>query len=522
MSETPLDLRQTFQALRRRRIIVLVTAAASLAISVALAVRAPTSFIAKSGVLLPPSALDSSGKPLRNIGTEVQIAASSTVLSRAGQTLQPPASVRTLRKAIRVRALSPDIIQIRVDWTSPRGAAVVANAVAKQYVEYAAGATTSEADVQTTALRDQAADLDRKIRQLESDIASATARLSSLDQRTAEAQRQSALLDSMRVSQVEASRELSTLNTRIAEVQLDASLAQRGIRILEPAIPPSGPSRKSQITTVAVGGFLGLLVGVILALVRDRGDRRLRTRDDIADAAGAPVLLSMPVAHRIDDRQCRRLYRDWQPNATDRYALSQAMARVGILSSQRTSNILLVALPDDKAAALFGLHLAIFLADRGQSTALIFASEDRTSAVIRAACKTESMTDRGARRDLEVYGLDDLHERHLASSQVSVTLITDPKPALWLPTWGRPTITTLVASSGVATGEELASVAVSLFDAGHPVNGVYVINPDVQDRTTGRSITPLRSPSHIARDEGTHKGLNPPVPAPGLPADRKP
>ena len=59
-------------------------------------------------------------------------------------------------------------------------------------------------------------------------------------------------------------------------------------------IVSSSSSFDSPTARTVMGGFLGLLVGVGLALFADRLDRRLRTRDAVEEAYGLPVLAEVP------------------------------------------------------------------------------------------------------------------------------------------------------------------------------------------------------------------------------------
>ena len=58
------------------------------------------------------------------------------------------------------------------------------------------------------------------------------------------------------------------------------------------------------LITGGLGALLGALIGAIVVLAIGRNDRRLRERDEIADAIGVPVLASIPVRSPI---RCRRL-----------------------------------------------------------------------------------------------------------------------------------------------------------------------------------------------------------------------
>lgn len=488
MSEA-LNLRRTLRALQRRWTILAAALVVGVALGSFLGLREPTVFVARSGVLLPPAALDASGKPLRNVSTEVQIAGSSAVLSRAVERLEPRPTVRSLRRNVRVRALSPDILQITAESESSRRAARIADTVASAYVDYSGGAAMEEADVHVAELRDQAAELDRRIIQLEGDMASARARLSEMDQQSQEALRQAALLDSVRLSQVETARELSSLNARIAEVQLNAKLARRGVRVLETAIPPSTPTRTRLITSLGLGIVASLFVGVVLAIAREQGDRRLRTRDEIAQAVGAPILLSFAVPARVRDKDCRTVYTSWEPSSVQQYAISGALRALGIPSNALATGLVVVTLPGDSASALFALHLAVFVADNGTRTALVIHGDDATTSMIRAACRTEA--HRSPRPNLEVYGNDELREHAAVVAPATITLSTEPSSVFVAVTPKRSTASILAVSSGYATSETLASAALSCLDAGYPLRGVAVVNPDLSDRTTGRLVSPL-------------------------------
>jgi Mrp family chromosome partitioning ATPase len=56
----------------------------------------------------------------------------------------------------------------------------------------------------------------------------------------------------------------------------------------------SAPSFDSPISRGLLGGFLGLILGIGAALISERLDRRLRTRDDVAAAFELPVLAEVP------------------------------------------------------------------------------------------------------------------------------------------------------------------------------------------------------------------------------------
>jgi Mrp family chromosome partitioning ATPase/capsular polysaccharide biosynthesis protein len=65
----------------------------------------------------------------------------------------------------------------------------------------------------------------------------------------------------------------------------------------------SAPSFDSPISRGLLGAFLGLIIGIGVALMAERFDRRLRTRDDVAAAFELPVLAEVPQLAREQLRE---------------------------------------------------------------------------------------------------------------------------------------------------------------------------------------------------------------------------
>ena len=493
MNEQPLDLRSTLQGVRRRWRVVASLFAIGILCGTVVGFGAKPMFSARSGVLLPASPVDERGQPLRNVDTQVNIAASAAVLDRAARTLHPPGSVRTLRRQVSVRALSPDILEIRARVPSARRAAEVANAVAKEYVAYSIGTTSEDAQLETAALREQADALARRIREYEGEITAETGRLRTLDQGSPEGRRLAARVDSLRFAQLEAARQLSALDTRIAEAQLEAELSRAGLRILEPSLPPTDPIGGRLLTPMGIGGLAGLITGVVGALALEHRDRRLRRRDDIAGAVGAPVWLSMGVPGRFRDADCRAVYTQGSVGPVERYGLSQSFARLRSLTLQAPTALVLVALPGDRAALLLALHVAVFAARSGARTRLWLPERDETCTMLRAACIAAAKSNPSACPRLEISTLEEAASEDRGDSPLgfTVTLLIGGNGPLEVPARGDRTLTALVVSSGFATHEQLASVALACLEARHPIRAVFVANPDPADRSTGHLPEPL-------------------------------
>ncbi|MDQ6728001.1 MAG: Wzz/FepE/Etk N-terminal domain-containing protein [Actinomycetota bacterium] len=495
MTEQPLDLGRVLRALRRRWLWLVVLAGAGLAYGAVLTVVQSPVYAAKSLILLPPSQTDAQGHPLRSMETEAQIADSADILGKAGATFTPPLTARTLRPRVATRVISSDILEVSVEAGGASAATHLADAVANQYVAYSNGAAAAQTDSTVSVLQAQATDLDSRIRQLESDIDAGTAHLNALAQQSAEAARQGALLDAMRSEQVDASRQLSTVKGRIADVKLTAELSSRGTRVLQLADTPSSPLRPRPLMNLGGGGAVGLVIGVVLALAFDRNDSRLRRRDDIARAVGAPVVASLGVPKRSGVDRCKALLDLWQPNVVESLALRQAFTRLGVADEQPPANVIVVSLAGDRAGPLLALELGAFAASTETNTAVVIASADGATADLRSACKAQRAGT--GRPRLSVHDLTSgIDAVDLRGAELSIAVVVADGESIPAPTWGRRTLTALAVTAGYGTPEALAAASLACALSGHPVRGIFVANPDPNDHTTGWLRVPIESNGH--------------------------
>jgi Mrp family chromosome partitioning ATPase len=75
------------------------------------------------------------------------------------------------------------------------------------------------------------------------------------------------------------------------------------IRIAEPAVTPLGPINPNKLRNMLLGIFLGLMIGVGLAFLREFFDKTLRTEEDIQWHLNLPVLGVIPEAEKRKSKQ---------------------------------------------------------------------------------------------------------------------------------------------------------------------------------------------------------------------------
>lgn len=126
-----------------------------------------------------------------------------------------------------------------------------------------------------------------------------------------------------------AQRAYESVAQRMSQLSLEAQSEQTNVRVLSPAIEPSGPSRPNIPRFVAASLAGGILMGILAALGMEFIDRRVR---DVADLAieGVPVFGTVgPQREKYTIRQRLQLFRTFvaghrQRRAAKRNALLAA------------------------------------------------------------------------------------------------------------------------------------------------------------------------------------------------------
>jgi Mrp family chromosome partitioning ATPase/capsular polysaccharide biosynthesis protein len=258
------DLRAFLALLRRHVVLIVSVALVTAAGTYLVTAREPKQYLGTSTLLLSPTstAANATTPSGPSVDTIVGIGTSTAVLRPVAQRLG--LSVSDLRRNVSVAGSSStlsNLITISSTSTSPTRAAAVTNAVGQSLISYLSGA-------QANVLRSQIAALQQQVQAFSgrtdpSSLAAAT------DLRTQIAQ---------------ATAELHTLNPELS--------------VLTPASIPSGPDSPHPTRDAAIGLLAGLVLGVMLAALRDRLDRRIRGIDEIETIYHAPVLGLVPFIKR--------------------------------------------------------------------------------------------------------------------------------------------------------------------------------------------------------------------------------
>lgn len=91
-----------------------------------------------------------------------------------------------------------------------------------------------------------------------------------------------------------AQRAYDQVAQRLNQTSLESQSSTTNIAILTPATEPADPSSPKILLNIILALFLGTLLGISVALLREMIDRRVRTLEDISETLGAPVIGLIP------------------------------------------------------------------------------------------------------------------------------------------------------------------------------------------------------------------------------------
>ncbi len=224
---------------------------------------------ANGGQVLPELPVADDGDPVRSLSTEAAVVVGDQVMEVAARTADVAAD--DLREATTVEVQeSSNVLVISVTADSAEEARDRAAAVADAYVTGNRERGTASLTAQADALQQQ---IDTLTRQLD-DIAAQEARILDLpggvlDPTTGV--RRDALVE-----------QLAEASQRQNELRTSAALYTGQADVISGAALPDAPSSRSLPVATALGGALGLLVGVLLAIALGRRGPRRTSRPELA------------------------------------------------------------------------------------------------------------------------------------------------------------------------------------------------------------------------------------------------
>ncbi|GAA2021018.1 hypothetical protein GCM10009740_06870 [Terrabacter terrae] len=502
MSEQIVDLRSIWAILRRHTRTLAVAAVAGGLAGAALLETMPPEYTSSTMVLFAPVPAGTTAPVTAHaIDTQVQLARSDTVLGRAGRTLDPPLDADEVADRIAVLSPTEQVLTITARGATAGEAERLATAVARADIDYLQEAASGLSSDERAAMAKRKATLTDTLDAVKSELATTSDRLRSEVPSSPAAKADAATLSQLTARQADIVLEVDALNKQLVSQSASS----------QPGVGPSlvGPaSRAHTLPAVVRGGMFvglgaasGLGIAAGFVVLRGRREKALRSRDQIADSIGIPVVSSVQSRVPRSVAGWVTLLRSYAPSSTDAWALHQLLQRftpdggTGVQSttgrrgrtqqesSRRSSQLLVLTLDGDQAGLCIGPQLASFAAASGRRTRLVTTSQRQESTNFLLAACSRIGSHQQPRPGLVV----DARAEAAGEGDLVVHCVTvsrqQPGSHLVRPD---DAVTLLAVSAGGATAEELARVALAADEAGVPLQGIVVANPDALDRTTGR------------------------------------
>lgn len=86
-----------------------------------------------------------------------------------------------------------------------------------------------------------------------------------------------------------AEKAMDAASQRFTQTMQEGSSNQSDLTLLNPAIPPTGPSGPRVKLNIFISIFLGLLLGITCGIITEMMDRRVRSKDDLSKLLEVPV-----------------------------------------------------------------------------------------------------------------------------------------------------------------------------------------------------------------------------------------
>jgi capsular polysaccharide biosynthesis protein len=491
MSEQTLDLQLVLSTMRRRRrLLTAVTLAGGLAGAVLVHFHPPM-YSSTTLVLLPDQSTVGTTGP-RDMATETRIVTSDAVLGSARKLARQELSGKGIRTLVTASSPSQNMLQIEARGATAKAAESLANAVAASELAYENDATSSISQAEKAVLDGRLSELQDQLASVDQEVARIKGLLGTKPPQSPEGIAAQAALGRLIAQQ-------SPLKVQIDQVQSQQAAQSPGAqaKVIQQATPAKRPrllvwTLLSALLFALVAGGLAAILAVALA----HRDRRLRTRDEMADALGSPVIGSVKSYRVRNTAAWSLLLESYRPSPTDAWSLRQTLDDVGAApllaaasspgkgAKPRQLTVVLVVPADDPGALAVAGQLASHTASLGVQTRLTARQRHAAADALWATSSRGEDLRPGLR-------VDPRRRKSSAGLVLELDVVDRQQPVL--PDLRQADAIVLVISSGTATEEDLARVAVAAYESGGRFRGIVVADPDTLDHTTGRLLQAQRA-----------------------------
>jgi capsular exopolysaccharide synthesis family protein len=325
--------------LRRRWPVVLQALIVIPAATLALSLAQQKQWTAVSTLLFEPARQTSGAvDPARQAATQSKLVALPGVADGAAATLGSGWTPQRVREAVSVGPVgNTDLIEVKATAGSPRTAANVANAYAAAFIAAQDASSVAE-------LRRRLAVYDNYVKSLPPDQRGGPRGLA-LQQK----------LDSLRISSA-----------------LQSDSQRPSVQVRQRAEIPRSPSSPKTKRNVVLGVLLGGALGLALAAILERLDRRIKSVDELERVYGLPILGRIPRTRSLDRRLAQQGAGEVMRQGPEAEAFRALRANLQYFNVDGRLRSLMVVSPDAQdGKSTVATCLATTLAQRGEKVILV-------------------------------------------------------------------------------------------------------------------------------------------------------
>ena len=347
---------------RDRSQIVLVTAAVVAAVML-FAFVLPRTYSSSVSVLVKalPDPGASAGVQTPNMETEqALVLMSREIADRVRTSTGVPLTVEELMARVDAQVVpNTEILLITFADPSPQRAATLAQAYAEAYVGFRVGQATSAVSAAEASIESQISDLRSQVDQLNHAIAKTSS---------------SAAIGRLGTELDVLLGQLGTLQDRLLGLRSSLDVAGDSAKIVSSAQAPTQASGPATLTILLIGLFLGFVIAVGVALLRERLNDRVKSAEELERATGTPVLGSIPRVAAWRDSTEARLELRAEPDSevSESYRVLAANF-LAFASREGVTSLVVTSAVDGEGKTTTASNLAVSLAELGEDVVVVSA-----------------------------------------------------------------------------------------------------------------------------------------------------
>jgi capsular exopolysaccharide synthesis family protein len=302
----PIDLRSYLDVLVRRWRVIAVVVLVAVIVAMGLTFASQEKYSAHADILVSQPANQTvindtaqayiqNANAARNLSNEIKrLSSGNTQAAVAAQydgPLDPDdvnvTNVDTTSDVVRVSATGPNAKQV----------AALVNKYVEVAIQLRRQERTNDLLEARTAYQKQAATLTDQITSIRQPLTDVEAQLASNPGNAALEQKRTDLITQLATRLAPLQQQLTDIQDSLQNLDLNTGLSDTtgGSRVLSPAEVPTEASSPKPVQNAVLALAVGLLLGVVIAFLRDSLDERIREMDDLERAApGVPVLTGVP------------------------------------------------------------------------------------------------------------------------------------------------------------------------------------------------------------------------------------